>query len=96
MPMNLDAPEKININFGFSQNTNESVIFEDIKSQNNTTDIKRMESVNQEESKVCSKQSLQSELLIQTAAPLILACSPVVETSFPCMKCEGKGVSKNA
>jgi hypothetical protein len=32
MPMNLDGPEKININFGFSTNTNESVIFEDIKS----------------------------------------------------------------
>jgi DnaJ-class molecular chaperone len=47
-----------------------------------------------EESKNSSKQSIQSELLIQAAAPQILASSPIVETSFPCMKCEGKGVSK--
>lgn len=33
MPMNLvNSGEKININFGFSSNTNDSVIFEEIKS----------------------------------------------------------------
>jgi hypothetical protein len=47
-----------------------------------------------EESKNSSKQSLESQLLTQMAAPHVLASSPVIETSFPCMKCEGKGVSK--
>jgi len=47
-----------------------------------------------EESKNSSKQSIQSELIIQVAAPLVVASSPVVEPSFPCIKCEGKGVSK--
>lgn len=91
--MPLNAPVEI-VNFGFSTNTNESVIFEDIKSQNNMTDIKRMDSVpslksNSEESKVSSKQSLESQILSQHVASVLATA----ETVFPCFTCEGKGLA---